>query len=135
MSYVAGKTAGLMLCEAFGIDPTNVQCLWVECEVCEPVRLLVQYLPSTLDFDRLIDALKKIDPQDFRILEKNTMSEVDRYWNQIPEHVRDVIVKRIVADWLKHEKSEDFRPNLSAESASVPVPPAAIAGHDEDDAA
>lgn len=132
---IAGIMAGKVLCDALGIDARQVQGVWIDCRVAEPMRVLVQYLSSPLDLDRLADALRKINPQDVQIVEGKTMNEIDRYWNQIPEHVREVIVKRIVADWLKHEKSEDFRPKLSAEAVSVPVPPAAIAGHDEDDAA
>ena len=130
MAYVDGLFSGRVLCEALGIDPSKIQGFRIECTVGKPMRVVINSLAYPLDLDRLEVALRKIRRQDLQIIEEKTMNEIDRYWNQIPEHVREAIVKRIVADWLKHES-----PSLSVESASAPVPPAAIAGHDEDDAA
>lgn len=131
---IAGHMAGKVLCEALGLDARQVQGLLINCRVAEPMRVLVQYLSSPLDLDRLADALRKLNPQDVQIVEGKSMSEIDRYWNQIPEHIREAIVKRVVADWISQTSAKPAAAPV-AESASVPVPPAAIAGQDEDDAA
>jgi len=131
---IAGHAAGKVLCEALGLDARQVQGLLIDCRVAEPMRVFVQYLSSPLDLDRLSDALRKINPHGVQIIEGKTMSEIDRYWNQSPVHVRDAIVKRNVTDWISQTSAKPAAAP-AAESASVPVPPAAIAGHDEDDAA
>ena len=131
---IAGHAAGKLLCEALGLDPRRVQGLRVEFNVKEPVRVFVRGMASISDVDHLCSVLGQIDRKELHILEEGSMNEVDRYWNQIPVHVRDAIVKQIVTDWISQTSAKPAAAP-AAESASVPVPPSAIAGHDEDDAA
>ena len=125
---VAGIMAGKVLCEALGLDTRKDQGVWIDCRVAEPMRVFVQCLASPLDLDRVFEAIRKLNPQEIQIIKEVPVSEAERYWNQIPEHVRDVIVKKIVS-----ELTNQRVPVPAVEPAAVPVPPAAAS--DEDDAA
>lgn len=112
---VAGHAAGLLLCEALGLDASSVQGIRIECNVKEPVRVFVRGIASISDVDRLDSALRKIDRKEIHILEEGSMNEVDRYWSQIPEHVREAIVKRIL-------NTPASRASVAETIVSVPVP-------------